>query len=180
MTHGPCGPDYPKAPCMARQTINGPLKCSKRFPKQFCAQTTVGVDGYPEYRRRDNGRTWVVPNPQRLGQETVCDNRWVVPYNPYLLRKYQAHINVEICATIQAIKYITKYVYKGADRVTVQLQIKEDEIAKYLQARYTGPAEAIWRLFEFSVHQESPPVKNLAIYLQGEQPVYFPDDITAS
>jgi hypothetical protein len=58
--------------------------------------------------------------------------------------------------------------------------MNEDEIAKYLQARYAGPAEAIWRLFEFPVHQEFPPVENLAIHLKGEQPVYFPDDITAS
>jgi hypothetical protein len=104
---------------MARETANGPLKCRKRFPKPFSAQTTVNHDGYPEYRRRDDGRTWEVPNPKRPGSPTVCDNRWVVPYNPYFLRKYTAHINVEICATVQAIKYINKYVYKGADRVTV-------------------------------------------------------------
>jgi hypothetical protein len=178
ITHGPCGTDYPKAPCMARETPNGPLRYRKRFPKQFHTRTIVRADGYPEYRRRDDGRTFAVPNLQRPGQETVRDNRWIVPYNPYLLRKYQAHINVEICATIKAIQYITKYVYKGADQVTVQLQINEDEIAKYLQARYAGPAKAIWRLFKFPVHQEYPPVESLAIHLKGEQPVYFPDTIT--
>ena len=38
------------------------------------------------------------------------DNRWVVPYNPYLLLKYNAHINVEICITVSAVKYLYKYV----------------------------------------------------------------------
>jgi hypothetical protein len=58
--------------------------------------------------------------------------------------------------------------------------MKEDEITKYLQARYVGLAEAMWRLFEFPVHQEHPPVENLAIHLKGEQPVYFSDEMTAS
>ncbi|KAI9829392.1 MAG: hypothetical protein M1826_005712 [Phylliscum demangeonii] len=31
-------------------------------------------------------------------------------------RRYQAHINVEICASVQAIKYIHKYIYKEFDR----------------------------------------------------------------
>ena len=41
--------------------------------------------------------------------------------------KYNAHINVEICTTIKACKYLYKYVYKGNDKivhaVTDQLSI---------------------------------------------------------
>jgi len=35
--------------------------------------------------RRENNRTVEIKNIQ-------LDNRWVVPYNPYLLLKYNAHI----------------------------------------------------------------------------------------
>jgi hypothetical protein len=37
------------------------------------------------------------------------DNRWVVPFNPYLSLRFSCHINVEICASIKAIKYLHKY-----------------------------------------------------------------------
>jgi len=36
------------------------------------------------------------------------DNRWVVPHNVYLLTKYDAHINVEVCNNIRAVKYLFK------------------------------------------------------------------------
>ena len=51
------------------------------------------------------------------------DNKWV---DPYLLLKYNSHINVEICSTISAIKYLYKYVYKGHDRVMFELKNKKD------------------------------------------------------
>ena len=35
-------------------------------------------------------------------------NSWVVPYNPYLLAKYDAHINVEICANVKMQQYVWK------------------------------------------------------------------------
>lgn len=51
------------------------------------------------YRRRQDGRT-VLKSVR--GRGTVeLDNRWVVPYNPALLRKYGAHINVEYCASVK-------------------------------------------------------------------------------
>jgi hypothetical protein len=178
MLHGPCGDDNPHTPCMVRQYPHGPLACSKRFPKPFTERTMINEDGYPEYCRRDNGQTFTVRKPGFPGQEVVRDNRWVVPYNPYLLRKFHSHINVEVCATVQAVKYIHKYVYKGTDRTTIAVTATDDEITRYVHARYVSPCEAIWRLFEFSTHQEFPPVQHLAVHLEGQQTVYFPDDIS--
>ena len=98
MVHGPCGVNKPNAKCM----VSG--RCSKRYPKEFRETTLFGDDGYPQYARPNNGR-YFEKNGHRY------DNRDVVPYNPYLSAKYNCHINVEICTSVQAIKYIHKYIY---------------------------------------------------------------------
>ena len=95
----------------------------------------------------------------------------MVLYNPYLTWKYQAHINVEVCASVQAVKYIHKYIYKDNDRTIVQLQQSNDEVAQYLQGQYIGPLEAIWRLFEFPFHEEFPLVQRLTVHTPDEQMV---------
>ena len=38
----------------------------------------------------------------------IIDSRWIAPYNPALLLKYNCHINVEVCASVEAVKYIYK------------------------------------------------------------------------
>jgi len=173
--HGPCGDQFPQSPCMKATTRNCSATCSKSFPKAFCEETKIQENGYPQYRRRDNGQSFQVPlRNGPPGATFTVDNRWVVPYNPYLSWKYKAHINVEVCASINAIKYIHKYIYKGSDQTTLQVDDpNHDEIKQYLQGRYIGPTEAIWRLFEFGTHEEWPPVTHLALHLPGEQPVYF-------
>jgi hypothetical protein len=40
----------------------------------------------------------------------------VVPYNSYLSLLFNCHINVEVCTSVAAVKYLYKYVYKGHDR----------------------------------------------------------------
>jgi len=50
MLHGPCGDANKNAPCM----IDG--ICSRKFPKSFSAETIIDRDGFPTYRRRDDGR----------------------------------------------------------------------------------------------------------------------------
>jgi len=103
MIHGPCGQLNPNSPCMVDNS------CSKKFPKQYCDETVYVSDGgYPMYRRPNNGRVALV-------RQREVGNEFVVPYNPYLLAKYDAHINVEVCSTIKSVKYIYKYVYKGHD-----------------------------------------------------------------
>ena len=56
------------------------------------------------------------------GKCYVFTNQVVVPYNKYLLYKYDCHFNVEFCHSVQAIKYTLKYPYKGSDQVTVTIK----------------------------------------------------------
>ncbi|CAN1164938.1 ATP-dependent DNA helicase PIF1 [Linum perenne] len=103
MLHGPCGVDFQKSPCMVDD------KCKKFFPKAYTSETTIDDHGYAVYRRRMTGIT-------AIKSGVSLDNRYVVPYNRYLIVKYQAHINIEVCHKGQLIKYLFKYITKGPDR----------------------------------------------------------------
>ncbi|PWZ23284.1 ATP-dependent DNA helicase PIF1 [Zea mays] len=110
MMHGPCGSLNPNCPC-----TKGRKSCKNHYPRPFSDTTLQGKHLYPVYRRRDDGRTEKVRGCE-------LDNRWVVPYNPYLLRLFNCHINVEACGSIKAIKYLFKYIYKGHDRASVVMR----------------------------------------------------------
>ncbi|XP_019158563.1 PREDICTED: uncharacterized protein LOC109155333 [Ipomoea nil] len=172
MIHGPCGAVRKNSPCM----IKG--MCSKFFPKKFVENSTVDFDGYPIYRRRDNGRT-----VRRNGID--LDSRYVVPHNRHLLMKYRAHINVEWCNQSRSIKYLFKYVNKGNDRVTAEFYnsgVEEstgkiiDEIKMYYDCRYISPPEAAWRIFAFDIQFRNPSVERLSFHLPNEQSIIFHDD----
>ncbi|XP_031116779.1 uncharacterized protein LOC116020446 [Ipomoea triloba] len=172
MMHGPCGQERPKSPCMVNK------KCSKHFPKKFVEVSTLDDDGYPIYRRRDNGAT-VERNGVHL------DSRYCVPHNRYLLLKYRAHINVEWCNQSRSIKYLFKYVNKGNDRVTAEFykttndeneNVAVDEITMYYDCRYVSACEAAWRLLSFDVQLRHPPVERLSFHLPDCQTVIFEDD----
>ncbi|UYV67116.1 hypothetical protein LAZ67_4003936 [Cordylochernes scorpioides] len=168
IVHGPCGNFNLHSPCMS----DG--KCTKDFPKSFLQLTAANNNGYPRYRRRDDGQTLVV------GTHEV-DNRWVVPYNPYLLVRFNAHINVEACASVKSVKYLFKYVYKGHDRAEVEVSVgaldlesrAHDEIKNFLDARYVSAPEAMWRMFEYRLHAHSHTLCRLAVHLPNFQSVYF-------
>ena len=172
MIHGPCGLANPKSPCMKNQ------RCSKFFPKRFVDFTTLDEEGYPIYKRRDSGRI-VIKNGVSL------DNRFVVPYNPHLLMKYQAHINLEFCNQSRSIKYLFKYINKGHDRVTAALYQSPneennnqsiDEIKMYYDCRYISPCEATWRIFAYDIHSRYPAVERLHFHLHGQQFVCYEDN----
>ncbi|XP_048503029.2 uncharacterized protein LOC104884879 [Beta vulgaris subsp. vulgaris] len=165
MLHDPCGSSNTNAPCMDQN------KCRKHFPKRFIDETKVDEEGYPVYRRRDNG-TSVEKNGVHL------DNRFVVPCNPQLLRKYRAHINVEWCNQSRSIKYLFKYINKGYDRVTAAAYQnrkscddpqKIDEIKMYYDCRYISACEAVWRIYGFPIHHRTPAVERLSFHLPGSK-----------
>ncbi|XP_016192790.1 uncharacterized protein LOC107633703 [Arachis ipaensis] len=172
MLHGPCGLSKPTSPCMEEG------RCIRHFPKKFNKMTTVDEDGYPVYKRRDNGRTVEVSGIH-------LDNRYVVPYNKMLLLKYRAHINVEWCNQSRSIKYLFKYVNKGSDRVTTYFSTKSpdgkttlevDEVKMFYDCRYISPCEAAWRIFCYDIHYRNPSVERLSFHLPDQQPVVFTDN----
>ena len=173
MMHDPCGILNPKNVCMEK---NG--KCRSHYPKAYASETSFGEDSYPKYRRRDDNKTVKV-------RCQYLDNRWVVPYNPYLLAKFDCHIHVEICSTIKAVKYLYKYVYKGHDRIRFFVnpnnQISDfDEIEKFQSARWISPPEAMWRIYGFILCEIYPSVISLQLHLENNQFITYKksDDLT--
>ncbi|XP_057444727.1 uncharacterized protein LOC130736971 [Lotus japonicus] len=172
MVHGPCGLSRKESPCMKND------RCSKFFPKKYADTTSFDNDGYPIYRRRNTGIS-----TNRRGVD--LDNGFVVPYNPKLLMKYQAHINIEYCNKSNSIKYLFKYVHKGVDRVTMSMsagknnhdqKAEVDEIKQYFDCRYLSPCEAAWRIFKFEIHHKWPHVQKLTYHLPRKQVVLFKEN----
>uniref|UniRef100_A0A453QHP2 ATP-dependent DNA helicase n=1 Tax=Aegilops tauschii subsp. strangulata TaxID=200361 RepID=A0A453QHP2_AEGTS len=164
MIHGPCGALNKKFPC----TKNRP-SCKNNYPRPFSETTIQGKDCYPLYRRRNNGSTEIVRNWK-------LDNRWVVPYNPYLLRMLNCHINVEICSSIKAVKYLFKFMYKGHDRAFVTDKVDEveiDEIRQYRDTRWVTPTEALWRIYGFELSKIHPSVLQLHLHLPNMHMVSY-------
>lgn len=117
--HGQCGAINPNSPCM--HGLSRERWCTKDFPKAFRNNTTVSQDSYPEYRRRTPNNGGFTHSMRVKGADFVVDNSFVVPYNPLLSLRYQAHISVEIVHSVQAVKYIYKYITKGQDWIIMRL-----------------------------------------------------------
>jgi hypothetical protein len=100
-----------------------------------------------------------------------------VPYNPFLLKKYQMHINVEMCNTAMASKYLFKYITKGSDRMMAKVDESDEnarnEIRDYEDLRSIGATEACWRTFMFETNQVCPNVQALPIHLENGQRIPF-------
>jgi hypothetical protein len=89
---------------------------------------------------------------------------------------FQAHINVEYCQSVKAIKYICKYVNKGNDQAVFGLEQKDvviNEVDNFQIGRYISSNEAVWRILEFSIHEHYPPVVHLNVHLENRQRVVF-------
>ncbi|XP_021745360.1 uncharacterized protein LOC110711289 [Chenopodium quinoa] len=139
MTHNPCGEGRQNSSCME----NG--VCKRKFPKPFAESTVQGKNSYPIYRCRGDRS----PVPLHENSATFVDNGWVVPYNSWLLLKYDCHINVEISSSIKSVKYLYKYVHKGVDRVSMEVRTgaEHNEIQQYVDARWVCAPEALWRIY---------------------------------
>ncbi|XP_033134268.1 uncharacterized protein LOC117127729 [Brassica rapa] len=157
--------------------------CTKKYPRPYNDNTSIDKSGYVLYRRRRNDDASTV----KAG--AVLENTFVVPHNIKLVKKYEAHINVEWCNRTSAVKYLFKYITKGVDRATAVIENgntaatsdatgsggskekvvrQRNEIQDYIEARYLSACESMWRTFAFHIHKRKPSVEKLIIHLEGE------------
>lgn len=119
---------------------------------RFQEETSFVDNEMPKYRRRYVG-AYDVANQEEFSHTDAIyrkdkdnkrinrDNRHVVPYNAYLLKKYNCHINVEYVGSIRSVKYLYKYIYKGHDNATLRVEgdnkkIIYNEADRHVDGRY--------------------------------------------
>ncbi|CAN6701616.1 unnamed protein product [Malus baccata var. baccata] len=140
-----------------KHMIHGLYK--RKYSKPFALVTVQGNDSYPIYQRRGNR----LPVSLDRQGNIMVDNSWVIPYNPWLLL---------------SVKYLYKYVYKGPDRVTVEVQSNPeyDEMKQFRDARWVCAPEALWKIFKFIINQIYPSIERLQIHLPNMHQVQFRAD----
>ncbi|XP_076928067.1 uncharacterized protein LOC143591885 [Bidens hawaiensis] len=98
-----------------------------------------------------------------------------------------AHINVKYCGWSMLIKYLFKYISKGADRIRYSISktptetdrshrpqpSNVNEIQNFIDGRFICPHEAAWRIFNFDIHVRNPAVQVLAVHFENMQNVTF-------
>jgi len=104
---------------------------------------------------------------------------------PYLLLRYNAHINIEYYTSVKAVKSLYKYIFKRHDRIVALLTADKsslaiddnvtDEVRNYVNCRYIGAMKGTWRIFHFPLHRRHPAVQPLDVHLEHQHRVIFQD-----
>ena len=161
MLYGPCGADNLQAKCIVNEQY------SKCFSKDYRKRIDWAEDSYPLYARPNNSLVSEC-NGARF------TNQYMVSYCSQLLFLFDCHINIEIFTGLRTVKYLSKYIYKGSNRATMEISNGvQDEIKAHLDGWFTSPTEAYWKIFEFNIHGESPAVQHLPVHLLNEHYVNF-------
>ena len=113
----------------------------------------------------------------------------MISYNSYLFRRFNYHINVEICSFIIAIKHVHKYVYKNINHIIIHITIENnfnhqnvfnqsiDKIDEYVFNQYIDSCQIVWNIFEFKNHYEKFSMMFLNLHLSNQQSIYYRNDI---
>ena len=173
MMHGPCGRMINMNLGCVKDSKDG--ACMRNFPKPFNSRTILGEGSFPEYCRRspEEGGNTAMKFVRPLGQSIPVDNRWVVPYSPYLLKRFNCHINVECCGCVTAVKYLFMYHFKGEDLVTIEQSSQGDEVGTFQARKYISACYAYWRVAEKVMIKYKPTVEQLPVHLPHEQSVLY-------
>ena len=145
MVHGPCHALNRTSPCMKDEN-------TQKISKGICYVYRPGSRRLSQVLKEITCR-WRTHCKDQDAQG--IDNQWIVPYNPWLLRQMNCHVNIKLCMSIKSIKYVFKYVNKGCDQAvyTIQATVQQqntDEIRKFQQAHFVGSCKAAWLILDFT------------------------------
>ena len=170
-------PQYQLHDCAAHCRDNNG-RCKKRFPKPFSNFTILHDNKPAEYYRPSPENGGEVLKIKRGRSTIIYDNSRVVPYNPFILVKFQTHHNLEYAyGQSDNLKYALKYPFKGASfsyvKSTVNGLVDVDEPAQYARMLYRSPTEAYTRIMGYKYAFTSHRVIPLEIHLPNQQRQYF-------
>ena len=74
----------------------------------------------------------------------------------FSLKKIKCHINVLICASLQVVKYLLWYSFKGDTRASASVGNNKNGIAAYEDMRTICSYSDVWRIFQFPMHERYP------------------------
>ncbi|XP_043473610.1 uncharacterized protein LOC122505828 [Leptopilina heterotoma] len=120
-------------------------------------------------------------------EKKVCTKRYPKPFcleTNYHSKNYPEYRRKnDACGSTGGVKYLFKYCYKGHDCAIVgykddnNKEMQYDEIIHYLNTRYVCPLEAMHRLYEFNMHEQSHATYRLAVHLPNQQSICFKEGL---
>jgi len=129
MMHGQCGLNNVNCPCME----DG--KYFKHYSMRTRDTTSLDGNGHVLYHCRNY--SWYVKKCTR-DQIFSLYTWWIVPYNPYLVRNFNCHINMEVCSSVKTIKYLKLYIFKGLHSGVVEMNEVMNEIKEFIEGHYVA------------------------------------------
>nr|XP_047141323.1 uncharacterized protein LOC100209718 [Hydra vulgaris] len=111
MIHGPCGILNPNSPCMKDGF------CTKKFPKEFNPCTVAIFNGYPNYRRLDNGRVVIIKGNQGHDCANVVINESVDH------DEINTYLDCRFVSAPEALWRIYEYSISDMSHTIIRLQI---------------------------------------------------------
>ena len=140
MIHGLCGDDNPIASCCIHDKRDVQSIIQWNF-NQDLILIRIEKLLISNVHLKKEGKTSEV----KFGNEKVTiTNQWAVLCNVYLLKTLNFHINIEIFASLQAVKYLLWYLFKGNPCVMASVKDSNNEIETYANMRTIGPLEVFW------------------------------------
>ncbi|KAI5402735.1 hypothetical protein KIW84_050366 [Lathyrus oleraceus] len=114
---------------------------------------------------------------KRYPKQFLDETRQGTDSYPEYRRSFDESVSLEICSSIKSIKYLYKYVYKGPDRVAMEVHKGSymNEVQQYVDARWICAPEALWKIFRFTFYRLYPSVERLHIHLPNRHQVRFYD-----
>ena len=111
--------------------------------------------------------------PKNFQEFTSMDcNGYPLYLRPNDGRKYKVRNHwLDNPISIGSIKYPFKYIHKGSNHALLEYQ--QDEIRQWIDGWYISPLEAAWRILQFEMHDQVPPVVHLQVHLKGHHIVTF-------
>eukprot|EP00049_Salpingoeca_infusionum_P011083 m.190935 g.190935 ORF g.190935 m.190935 type:complete len:1322 (+) comp14831_c1_seq2:1857-5822(+) len=186
MIHTPCDmPHLRKPMCMSAAKRGHAPVCSKRYPQPFRQTHELKhISGRAMYCRpspENGGCTAIKQFRSSDGQmvDVVIDNRYVVPYNPLLLVKYDCHMCVDWVTSESAVRYLYKYLNKAEDQLQMSVHAEQtgeanqtvvNEIEQMQAARYISAQEAVWWALGYHKHFRDPSVVVLDVHSEKDGP----------